>query len=53
MSKSLCILLHHMFTLNAQRRLKYSVFSAQYIGDVIGSFVMTKVIDTPIRRVAK
>ena len=38
-----------MFTLNAQRRLKYSVFSAQYIGDVIGSFVMTKVIDTPIR----
>jgi hypothetical protein len=46
-------LLTHLYleviTLNAQRRLKYSMFSAQYIGDVIGSVVMTKVTDTHIR----
>lgn len=30
--------------LNAPRRLKYSVFSAQYIGDEIVSFVMTRLL---------
>ena len=38
-----------VITLSAQRRLKYSVYSAQYIGDKIASLVMTKVTDTPIQ----
>ena len=39
-----------VITLSAQRRLKYSVYYAQYIGDDgIASLVMTKVTDTPIQ----